>query len=181
MQRRNTGFEKIVLPPTLAGAHARQRKNASRGACLACEAVVSKAKDRADSPFCRALGREERRSKHRGLIEVRWASRCSAAYHGLAREARSTVGAPRGRSAVARQLARSAGLRRDRSRLHQGLRRVHIFEATTNHTFEDEDDDEDENDWRLALPSRRADQDTRPKHQNTTEKHFENCRDQKRI
>ena len=32
---------------------------ATRGACLACEAVVSKAKDRADSPLCRALGREE--------------------------------------------------------------------------------------------------------------------------
>ncbi len=30
----------------------------SRGACLACEAVVSKAKDRADSPLCRALERE---------------------------------------------------------------------------------------------------------------------------
>ena len=29
-----------------------------RGAGLACEAVVSKAKDRADSPLCRALGRE---------------------------------------------------------------------------------------------------------------------------
>jgi hypothetical protein len=32
---------------------------AARGACLACEAAVSRAKDRADSPFCRALEREE--------------------------------------------------------------------------------------------------------------------------
>jgi hypothetical protein len=32
---------------------------ATRGACLACEAVASKAKNRADSPLCRALGREE--------------------------------------------------------------------------------------------------------------------------
>jgi hypothetical protein len=31
----------------------------SRGACLACEAVVSKAKNRADSPLCRALEHEE--------------------------------------------------------------------------------------------------------------------------
>ena len=31
----------------------------SRGACLACEAVVSKAKDRADSRLFSALGREE--------------------------------------------------------------------------------------------------------------------------
>jgi hypothetical protein len=35
------------------------RRAATSGACLACEAVVSKAKDRADSPLCRALGREE--------------------------------------------------------------------------------------------------------------------------
>jgi hypothetical protein len=35
------------------------RGGASPGACLACEAVVSKAKDRADSPLCRALGRDE--------------------------------------------------------------------------------------------------------------------------
>jgi hypothetical protein len=34
-------------------------QGASRGACLACEAVVSKAKDRADLSLCRALGREE--------------------------------------------------------------------------------------------------------------------------
>jgi hypothetical protein len=31
----------------------------SRGARLACEAVVSKAKDRADPPLCRALGGEK--------------------------------------------------------------------------------------------------------------------------
>ncbi len=42
-----------------AAMHARQHKDASRGACLAGEAVVSKAQDRADSPLCRALGREE--------------------------------------------------------------------------------------------------------------------------
>jgi hypothetical protein len=35
------------------------RGGASRGACLACEAVVSKAKDRANSPLRRALWREE--------------------------------------------------------------------------------------------------------------------------
>jgi hypothetical protein len=35
------------------------RRDGPRGARLACEAVVSKAKDRADSPLCRALGRDE--------------------------------------------------------------------------------------------------------------------------
>jgi hypothetical protein len=35
------------------------RGGASRGARLACEAVVSNAEDRADAPSCRALGREE--------------------------------------------------------------------------------------------------------------------------
>jgi hypothetical protein len=40
-------------------AAAGREEGASRGACLACEAVVSKANDRADSPLCRALGREE--------------------------------------------------------------------------------------------------------------------------
>jgi hypothetical protein len=43
--------------------------------------------------------------------------------------------------------------------------------------FEDEDDD----DWRLAPPSRRPDQDTRQKHQNTTEDDLENGREQWRI
>ncbi len=43
------------------------------------------------------------------------------------------------------------------------------------HIFEDEDDDEDEDDWRPP-PSRRADQDTRQKHQNTTENDLENGR-----
>ena len=77
-----------------AAVHARQHKDASRGACLACEAVVSKAKDRADSPYAVLLCVKRHRSQHRALSEVRCASRCSTAYHGLASEARSTGGAP---------------------------------------------------------------------------------------
>jgi hypothetical protein len=42
-------------------------------------------------------------------------------------------------------------------------------------------EDEDEDDWRLAPPSRRADQDTGQKHQNTTENDLENGREQWRI
>jgi hypothetical protein len=42
-----------------AAAHARQDKAQAVERCLACEAVVSKADDRADSRSCRALGREE--------------------------------------------------------------------------------------------------------------------------
>jgi hypothetical protein len=49
----NDGSQAITRPPM------RVNISASRGACLACEAVVRKAKDRADSPLCRALGREE--------------------------------------------------------------------------------------------------------------------------
>ena len=40
---------------------------------------------------------------------------------------------------------------------------------------------EDDDDWRLAPPSRRPDQDTRQKHQNTTEDDLENGREQWRI
>jgi hypothetical protein len=40
-------------------ARARSTIRRSRGACLACEAVVSQAKDRAGSPLCHALPRDE--------------------------------------------------------------------------------------------------------------------------
>jgi hypothetical protein len=47
----------VSIRPADAGS--RQGEAAAGGACLACEAVVSKAKDWADSLLCHALGREE--------------------------------------------------------------------------------------------------------------------------
>lgn len=60
------------------------------------------------------------------------------------------------------------------SKLLHDLADEFVFDSTPSHSFEDEDEDED--DWRLAPPSRRADQDTRQKHQNATENDLENGR-----
>ena len=59
------------------------------GACLACEAVVSKANDEPGVTFNALLGVERQMSQRRALTEIGCASRCSFAYHGLASEARS--------------------------------------------------------------------------------------------
>ena len=75
-------------------AYRRVGEVASYGACLACEADCwGGTADGAGtaSLSSRSLGAKRKESRHRVLPGLRRASRYSAAYHGLASEARSTT------------------------------------------------------------------------------------------
>ena len=63
---------------------------ATRGACLACEAVANRADSGEGASTGYALARQEPEVADRALREMERALRFSLAHHGLASEARST-------------------------------------------------------------------------------------------